>query len=182
MYNNNSKFFNNKSCEYFPCHKTDDPDSFNCFYCYCPLYALGDSCGGNTFGNSCYSNTFGYDCDSNTFGDGCESNTFGTEDQNNNLLGYIRYVELGGKCRYVTVNTLGTNVYFDGLEVGDFVQAVEVPAAQVGTSGRYRLENYSNTGETAISANGSATLIHKTGYGTETAVSTTDGGTTWTAV
>ena len=47
MYNNNSKFFNNKSCEYFPCHKTDDPDSFNCFYCYCPLYALGDSCGGN---------------------------------------------------------------------------------------------------------------------------------------
>lgn len=40
-------FFCHKKCEYFPCHKTDDPDNFNCLFCYCPLYALGDRCGGN---------------------------------------------------------------------------------------------------------------------------------------
>ena len=43
----NYKFFCHKKCEYFPCHKTNDPDSFNCLFCYCPLYALGDTCGGN---------------------------------------------------------------------------------------------------------------------------------------
>ena len=40
-------FFCNKECEYFPCHKTNDPDNFNCLFCYCPLYALKDKCGGN---------------------------------------------------------------------------------------------------------------------------------------
>ncbi|MCR4673039.1 MAG: cysteine-rich small domain-containing protein [Lachnospiraceae bacterium] len=44
---NSSRFFCNKDCEYFPCHKTADPDSFNCLFCYCPLYALGPKCGGN---------------------------------------------------------------------------------------------------------------------------------------
>lgn len=43
----NYKFFNHKDCEYFPCHKTDKPDEFNCLFCYCPLYALGENCGGN---------------------------------------------------------------------------------------------------------------------------------------
>ena len=43
----NYKFFNHKECEYFPCHKTSDPDNFNCLFCYCPLYALKDKCGGN---------------------------------------------------------------------------------------------------------------------------------------
>ncbi len=45
--NQNYKFFNHKDCEYFPCHKTNDPDNFNCLFCYCPLYALKDKCGGN---------------------------------------------------------------------------------------------------------------------------------------
>ena len=40
-------FFSHKECEHFPCHKTDDPDNFNCLFCYCPLYALGRDCGGN---------------------------------------------------------------------------------------------------------------------------------------
>ena len=40
-------FFNNNKCEYFPCHKTNDPENFNCLFCYCPLYALKDKCGGN---------------------------------------------------------------------------------------------------------------------------------------
>ena len=39
-------FFQHKECEYFPCHKTKDPENFNCLFCYCPLYALGSKCGG----------------------------------------------------------------------------------------------------------------------------------------
>ena len=40
-------FFQNRECEYFPCHKGTDPETFNCLFCYCPLYALGKKCGGN---------------------------------------------------------------------------------------------------------------------------------------
>lgn len=40
-------FFQNRECEYFPCHKGVDEDKFNCLFCYCPLYALGERCGGN---------------------------------------------------------------------------------------------------------------------------------------
>jgi len=43
---NCSKYIKNKDCEYFPCHKVKG-DYFNCMFCYCPLYALGDKCGGN---------------------------------------------------------------------------------------------------------------------------------------
>ena len=41
-----STFYQNRECEYFPCHKYADPDGFSCLFCYCPLYALGDKCGG----------------------------------------------------------------------------------------------------------------------------------------
>ena len=44
---NSYAFFQNRECEYFPCHKTADVSSFNCLFCYCPLYALGNRCGGN---------------------------------------------------------------------------------------------------------------------------------------
>ena len=40
-------FTQNKECEFFPCHRTDKPEDFNCLFCYCPLYALGTKCGGN---------------------------------------------------------------------------------------------------------------------------------------
>ena len=40
-------FFQNRDCEYFPCHETQHPENFNCLFCYCPLYALGSRCGGN---------------------------------------------------------------------------------------------------------------------------------------
>ncbi|MDO4834136.1 MAG: cysteine-rich small domain-containing protein [Bacillota bacterium] len=43
----NFKFMCNRECEYFPCHEVDDPDEFNCLFCYCPLYTLGHECGGN---------------------------------------------------------------------------------------------------------------------------------------
>ena len=43
----NYKFVQNKKCEFFPCHKIDDPTKFNCLFCFCPLYTLGNKCGGN---------------------------------------------------------------------------------------------------------------------------------------
>jgi len=39
------RFFQNRECEYFPCHKVKETDSFNCLFCYCPLYSRMD-CGG----------------------------------------------------------------------------------------------------------------------------------------
>ena len=40
------KFFQNKTCEFFPCHKICDNKNFNCLFCFCPLYNNED-CGGN---------------------------------------------------------------------------------------------------------------------------------------
>ena len=40
-------FTQHKTCEFFPCHKTEHPEDFNCLFCYCPLYTLGSKCGGN---------------------------------------------------------------------------------------------------------------------------------------
>ncbi len=40
-------FFSNTACEFFPCHKGVNASHFNCLFCYCPLYALGNQCGGN---------------------------------------------------------------------------------------------------------------------------------------
>ena len=41
---NSSRFFENRECRYFPCHKDQDP--FNCLFCYCPFY-LKENCPGN---------------------------------------------------------------------------------------------------------------------------------------
>jgi Zn-finger protein len=41
------QFFQHRDCEYFPCHKGVPEESFNCLFCYCPLYALGCDCGGD---------------------------------------------------------------------------------------------------------------------------------------
>lgn len=40
-------FFQNRDCEFFPCHAAAAVDDFNCLFCWCPLYALGRECGGN---------------------------------------------------------------------------------------------------------------------------------------
>lgn len=42
---NSYKFFCNRDCVYFPCHQGVAPETFNCLFCYCPLYLL-DDCGG----------------------------------------------------------------------------------------------------------------------------------------
>lgn len=43
----NYAFYSHTACEFFPCHATEHPEEFNCLFCYCPLYALKDRCGGN---------------------------------------------------------------------------------------------------------------------------------------
>ena len=40
-------FFTHTDCEMYPCHEIEDKGAFNCLFCYCPLYALGDGCGGD---------------------------------------------------------------------------------------------------------------------------------------
>jgi Zn-finger protein len=40
---NHYKFFSNKKCELYPCHK--DIEDINCLFCFCPLYNV--ECGGN---------------------------------------------------------------------------------------------------------------------------------------
>jgi len=37
------KHFENKMCEFYPCHF----EGQNCMFCYCPLYWLPIDCGGN---------------------------------------------------------------------------------------------------------------------------------------
>lgn len=36
------RYFENRSCPYYPCH---DAEAVNCLFCFCPLYLLED-CGG----------------------------------------------------------------------------------------------------------------------------------------
>lgn len=38
------KYFENRECEYYPCHKKTD--RINCLFCFCPLYGKED-CGGS---------------------------------------------------------------------------------------------------------------------------------------
>ncbi len=41
------RFFQNRACPYFPCHRGIEEKDFNCLFCYCPLYMLGRGCGGD---------------------------------------------------------------------------------------------------------------------------------------
>ncbi|MBR5564745.1 MAG: metal-binding protein [Roseburia sp.] len=41
---NSYRFFENRKCEYFPCH--DGMEELNCMFCYCPLYRV-ENCPGN---------------------------------------------------------------------------------------------------------------------------------------
>ena len=43
---NSSSYFNNKECQHYPCHEIKNAKHFNCLFCYCPLYPLGEKCGG----------------------------------------------------------------------------------------------------------------------------------------
>lgn len=39
------RFFNHEACEFYPCHDMPAED-INCLFCFCPLYSLGETCGG----------------------------------------------------------------------------------------------------------------------------------------
>lgn len=41
---NSCKYFENKDCEYYPCHQ--GKKDINCLFCYCPLYSM-EKCLGN---------------------------------------------------------------------------------------------------------------------------------------
>ena len=41
------QFYQNRECEFFPCHSGVDAERFSCIFCYCPLYPLGAQCDGN---------------------------------------------------------------------------------------------------------------------------------------
>lgn len=45
--NNSYKFFENKECEYYPCHK--GMTSINCLFCYCPFYSWEECPGKNEY-------------------------------------------------------------------------------------------------------------------------------------
>ncbi len=47
MTGNSERFFENRECRYYPCHKGISEGSFNCLFCYCPLYFMGEDCGGD---------------------------------------------------------------------------------------------------------------------------------------
>ena len=40
------KCFQNTECEFFKCHKLENPIIFNCLFCFCPLYGKTE-CKGN---------------------------------------------------------------------------------------------------------------------------------------
>ena len=41
---NSHKYFENKDCQYYPCHQ--GTQNLNCMFCYCPLYSR-EKCSGN---------------------------------------------------------------------------------------------------------------------------------------
>ena len=42
----NYKFFQNRECEFYPCHQNIELENINCLFCYCPIYTF-TNCGGN---------------------------------------------------------------------------------------------------------------------------------------
>lgn len=41
---NSSRYFENRQCEYYPCHK--GMEHINCLFCFCPLYEM-EKCPGS---------------------------------------------------------------------------------------------------------------------------------------
>ena len=40
-------FFRTRNVSIFPAMRGADKETFSCLFCYCPLYCLGDKCGGS---------------------------------------------------------------------------------------------------------------------------------------
>lgn len=46
-YQNSFKYFENRDCRFYPCHK--GMEHLNCLFCYCPLYHMEDCPGVYTY-------------------------------------------------------------------------------------------------------------------------------------
>ena len=44
-YRNSNRYFENRECSSYPCHRGSD--HINCLFCYCPLYSM-EHCPGNS--------------------------------------------------------------------------------------------------------------------------------------
>jgi len=56
MVKNNWKFFANRDCEFYPCHK--GIEELNCLQCYCPIFWF---CGTRAGGGKCEECLFPHD-------------------------------------------------------------------------------------------------------------------------
>lgn len=43
------RFFCNRACKYFPCHKGIQVEDYNCLFCYCPMYSRKECLGSPNF-------------------------------------------------------------------------------------------------------------------------------------
>ena len=41
--NNSYRYFENRECKYYPCHK--GCEEINCLFCYCPMYRFAECLG-----------------------------------------------------------------------------------------------------------------------------------------
>ena len=48
-YGKHYSYFQNRECEYFPCHAGANPENFSCLFCYCPLYGMNPCPGSPEF-------------------------------------------------------------------------------------------------------------------------------------
>lgn len=42
MPENSHRYFKNDKCKYYPCHKIEEGQDFNCLFCYCPMNCYED--------------------------------------------------------------------------------------------------------------------------------------------
>ena len=42
---NSYRYFKNDQCKYYPCHKIEEGQDFNCLFCYCPMNCYTDCLG-----------------------------------------------------------------------------------------------------------------------------------------
>ena len=42
MTQNSYRYFKNDQCKYYPCHKIEEGQDFNCLFCYCPMNCYDD--------------------------------------------------------------------------------------------------------------------------------------------
>ena len=154
--------------------------NINIFLNGCTDNTLCAGCNGNKLEFMCENNIFENNCDSNTIQAKSYSNTF-DHDCQHIILGDNNYSNVfGNGCGYITLGAECSEINFPAnaryiMIIGN-VDEIDL-GAQAQTAMTFEpkyLINYT-------SYSSRATFIIKNGYNTETAMSTIDGGQTWTA-